>query len=178
MRRILLTAAAVIVGAIVTVLALASTKPDSFTIERSIAINAPAEKIFPLIEDFRQWPRWSPYEDKDPSMKRSYGAVTQGKGAEYSWDGDSNIGAGHMTITDSVPSSLVAVKLDFTRPMEAHNDVRFTLVPQSGGTQVTWAMQGPAPFISKVMQVAFNLDKMVGGDFETGLARLKAQAEK
>ena len=178
MKRVLLTAAAVLVGAVAVILVLALTKPDTFAVQRSIAINAPPEKIFALLDDFRQWPQWSPYETKDPAMKRTFGATTKGPGATYAWDGNSEVGAGHMTIANETAPSLVAIKLDFERPMTTSNEVRFTLVPQGAATRVTWAMQGPAPFISKVMQVAFDLDKMVGGDFEVGLAKLKAAAEK
>ncbi|MFA6265935.1 MAG: SRPBCC family protein [Pseudolabrys sp.] len=178
MKKILLIGAAVVVGAIAVIVALAFTKPDSFRVERSTVINANASKIFPLIDDFHQWTQWSPYEDKDPAMKRTFGATTKGRGATYAWDGNGQVGAGNMTISDESAPSLVAIKLDFERPMAGSNEVRFTLVPQGNATQVTWAMQGPAPFVSKVMQVVFNLDKMVGGDFEVGLAKLKALGEK
>lgn len=178
MKKILLTAAAVILGAVVTVLVLAAGKPDTFEVRRSIAINAPPEKIYPLVDDFRQWTQWSPYEDKDPAMKRTFGATTKGRGATYAWDGNGQVGAGRMTIADATAPSQVAIKLDFQRPMEASNDVRFTFAPQGNATQVTWAMHGPAPFISKVMQVVFDFDKMIGGDFEDGLAKLKTVAEK
>ncbi|MBS0246044.1 MAG: SRPBCC family protein [Proteobacteria bacterium] len=178
MKRILLTAAAVLAGAVAVVLVLALRKPDTFVVQRSIAINAPADRIFPLIDDFHRWTQWSPYEAKDPDMKRTFGATTKGRGATYAWDGNGNVGAGDMTITDSAPSSHVAIKLNMVKPISASNDVTFTLVPQGAATQVTWAMRGTAPFISKVMQVVFNMDKMIGGDFEAGLVKLKAAAEK
>jgi uncharacterized protein YndB with AHSA1/START domain len=175
MLRIVLVLIAVVVSGI---LAFAATRPDTFRVERSIAIKAPPERIFPLINDYRQWPAWSPYEDKDPAMKRTYGATTAGKGATYAWEGDGNVGQGSMAIEDSRPPSLVAIRLDFVKPFEAHNKVDFTLVPQGDSTTVTWAMQGPAPYLSKLMQVFFNMDNMVGKDFEAGLAKLKAVAEK
>ena len=156
----------------------AATKPDTFRVARSIAINAPADKVFPLIDDFHQWAQWSPYEHKDPAMKRTFGATTKGRGATYAWDGNGQVGAGDMTITDSAPASHVAIRLNMVKPISASNEVSFTLQPQGNATQVTWSMQGPAPFISKVMQVFFNMDKMVGGDFEVGLAKLKSAAEK
>jgi Polyketide cyclase / dehydrase and lipid transport len=163
--------------AIATVLVLASMKPDTFQVKRSLAIKAPPDKIYPLIADFRQWPQWSPYENKDPNMKRTYGSVASGKGATYAWDGDKNIGAGSMEITDAGVPSLVALKLDFTKPFEAHNIVDFTLASQGDDTVVTWDMRGPTPFLGKVIHVFMNMDKMVGADFAAGLAKMKQVAE-
>ena len=178
MKTILLTGAAVLVGAVAVIVVLALTKPDMFRVQRAIVINAGADRIFPLIDDFHQWAQWSPYEHKDPAMKRTFGATTKGRGATYAWDGNGEVGAGDMTITDSAPASHVAIRLNMVKPISASNEVSFTLQPQGNATQVTWSMQGPAPFISKVMQVFFNMDKMVGGDFEVGLAKLKSAAEK
>lgn len=177
MLKVVWIAAACIGVLIVVVLAYAMTKPDSFRVARSTVINAPAETIFPLINDYRRWSAWSPYEAKDPQMKRSYGSTTTGKGATYAWEGDSNVGAGNMAIADSVPSSKVHIKLNMLKPIEAHNDVTFTLEPSGEATKVTWDMQGPVPYLAKVMHVFFNFDKMVGGDFEAGLANLKRVAE-
>lgn len=161
----------------VVILAYAATKPDSFRVARSTVINAPAAAIFPLINDYRRWSAWSPYETKDPQMKRSYGSTTTGKGATYAWEGDSNVGAGNMAIADSVPPSKVQIKLNMLKPIEAHNDVTFTLERSGDATKVTWDMQGPVPYLAKIMHVFFNFDKMVGGDFEAGLANLKRVAE-
>ena len=172
------TIALVIVVAIAGVLIFAATKPDTFRVERSIAIKAPPEKIFPLINDFKQWDAWSPWEKKDPAMKRSYGLTTSGKGAHYAWEGNNNVGQGSMDIAESVPPSKVALKLDFVKPFEGHNVVVFTLAPKGEMTEVTWSMSGPAPFMTKVMQVFVNMDRMIGKDFEAGLASLKAAAEK
>lgn len=163
---------------VVGVLVYAATKPDIFSLARSITINAPADKVFPLINDYRQWTAWSPWETKDPQMKRTFSATTSGKGATYAWEGNNNVGAGNMLIVDSVPSSKLAIKLNMIKPMAASNDVTFTLTPEGTGTNVTWAMQGPVPYFAKIIHVFFNMDKMVGGDFETGLASLKAAAEK
>ncbi len=170
--------ALIIVVAIAGILILAATKPDTFAVQRSISIKAPPEKVFPLINDFKRWGAWSPWEKKDPAMKRTYGAVTSGKGAHYGWEGNSDVGQGSMDITDSVPSSKVALKLDFVKPFEGHNTVDFTLQPTGEMTNVTWAMRGPAPFVTKVMQVFCNMDTMIGKDFESGLANLKTAAEK
>lgn len=178
MKLALLVLAAVLVGAVAVVLLLAARKPDNFVVQRATIINAPADRIFPLINDYRQWTAWSPYETKDPQMKRMFGAATAGKGATYAWEGDSNVGAGNMTIVESAPSSKVGIRLVMTKPITADNDVSFTLTPQGAGTSVTWAMQGAAPFFAKVIHVFFNMDKMVGGDMEAGLAKLKSAAEK
>jgi Polyketide cyclase / dehydrase and lipid transport len=167
--------------AIAVVLVLALTKPDTFAVQRAISIKAPAEKIFPLINDFHQWGTWSPYEYKDPSMKRTYSGANSGKGAVYAWDGNNNVGSGRMEILDtSVPSKIV-IKLDFLKPFEGHNTAEFTMLPQGATnlvTDVIWVMRGPAVFVSKVMQVFINLDKMIGKDFEAGLANLKKLTEK
>lgn len=178
MLKILAYVGAAIVVAVAAVLVYAATRPDTFRVARSATIQAPAEKIFPLINDYRQWPAWSPYENKDPQMKRTYGATTSGKGATYAWEGDSNVGAGNMVVADSVPPSKVLIKLNMLEPMEAHNDVAFTLEPQGDATRVTWDMQGSVPYVAKLFHVFIDVDKMVGSDFEAGLAKLKAVAER
>lgn len=178
MKLALLVVAAVLVVAVAVVLLLAARRPDSFVVRRSTTIAAPAERIFPLINDYKQWTVWSPYETKDPDMKRTFGAQTAGQGATYAWDGNSNVGAGNMTIVDSAPPSKIGIKLVMTKPIAADNDVSFSLVPQGAGTAVTWAMQGRVPFFAKVIHVFFDMDKMVGGDMEAGLAKMKAAVEK
>lgn len=178
MLKALAVIAAVVVVGIALVLILAAMKPDQFRVSRSAAIKAPPEKIYPLISDFKAWTAWSPYETKDPDMKRIYGPATAGKGATYAWDGNSNVGSGNMLITDAPPPSKIALDLNMTRPITAHNKVEFTLVPAGDTTTVTWTMNGNAPYFAKVIHVFFNMDKMVGGDFEAGLAKLKTVAEK
>ena len=170
--------AIVVVVLIVGVLIFAATRPDTFRLERSASIKAPPEKIFAILNDFKQWSTWSPWEKKDPAMKRNFGATTAGKGATYGWEGNKNVGTGSMRITESVPSTRLALNLDFLEPFEAHNFVEFTLTAQGDTTNVTWAMHGPANFMTKVIHVFMNMDKMVGPDFEAGLANLKAAAEK
>jgi uncharacterized protein YndB with AHSA1/START domain len=177
MLKIIGIVAAAVVAGVIVVLLLAARKPDTFQIRRTATIVAPPDKIYPLIADFRRWPEWSAYETKDPDMKRTYGGAASGKGATYSWDGDSNIGAGSMEITQADAPQRVALKLDFTRPFEAHNTVDFTLVPQGDATVVTWDMRGPTPFFAKIIHVFLNMDRMVGGDMESSFARLKAAAE-
>jgi Polyketide cyclase / dehydrase and lipid transport len=164
--------------AIAVVLILAASKPATFSVARAIDVKAPPEKIFALINDFHQWVSWSPYENKDPAMKRSYSGADSGTGAIYGWEGNSNVGSGRMEILeDSVPSKIL-IKLDFFKPFEGHNTAEFTILPQGGATHVSWVMRGPAPFISKLMQVFMNLDHMIGKDFEVGLANLKKLTEK
>lgn len=163
--------------AIVAVLAFAATRPDSFRVERSATIKAPPEAIFAYINDFHNWPQWSPYETKDPAMRRTLSGAESGEGAVYEWQGDKNVGEGRMEITRSVPSSEVQIKLDFVSPFEAHNVAQFTLEPAGDATRVTWAMDGPSPFIAKLMGLFFSMDKMIGTDFAIGLANLKARTE-
>src|SRR5450756_397567 len=178
MFEIIAIIAVVLAVAIAIVLVLAARKPNSFSVTRAATVEAPPEKIFPLINDFHQWATWSPYEGKDPAMKRSFGGAASGKGAVYAWDGNNNVGSGRMEILDvSVPSKIV-IKLDFFRPFEGHNTAVFTLLPQGDATNVTWFMRGPAPFMSRLMQLFINLDRMIGKDFEIGLVNLKRLTEK
>lgn len=159
-------------------LAYAATQPDTFRYERQATINAPANVIFPLLNNFKNWALWSPYEKKDPDMKRTYGGAETGLGATYAWDGDSNIGTGIMEIKEVTPDSRILVLLSFTAPMEATNTAEFTLTPKGDATVVTWAMYGANPYPSKVMGLVLDIEKMVATDFEAGLAALKTVAEK
>ena len=183
MFEVIAIIAVVLAIAIAAVLILAATKPATFSVQRAIDVKAPPDRIFPLINDFHQWVSWSPYENKDPAMKRSYSGAESGKGAVYGWEGNSNVGTGRMEILEtqiletSAPSKIL-IKLDFFKPFEGHNTAEFTMLPQGGATHVNWVMRGPAPFISKLMQVFMNLDHMIGKDFEVGLANLKKLTEK
>jgi uncharacterized protein YndB with AHSA1/START domain len=172
------TIAVIVVVLLAAVLVFAATKPDTFRVQRVTSIKAPPEKIFPYLSDLRSFGTWSPYEKKDPAMQRTFSGPASGKGAVYEWDGDKNVGKGRMEIADAAPPSKVAIKLDFVRPFEAHNIVEFTLAPKGDSTDVTWAMQGPVPYVAKIMHVFVDMDSMVGKDFEAGLASLKAVAEK
>ena len=181
MLEIIAITAAVIGVAIAVVLVLAANKPDTFSVQRGTTVKAPPENIFPLVNDFHQWGSWSPYEHKDPAMKRSYSGAASGKGAIYAWDGNRNVGSGRMEILDASAPSNIVIKLDFFTPFEGHNIAEFTMLPEGGSSQtsnVTWLMHGPAPFMSKLMQVFMNIDTMIGRDFEVGLANLKRLAEK
>jgi hypothetical protein len=178
MLEIIAIIAVILAIAIAVVLILAATKPNIFRVTRAISIRAPAERIFPLINDFYQWVAWSPYETRDPAMKRSFDGSASGQGAVYAWDGNKNVGSGRMEILDTSAPSKIVIKLDFFKPFEGHNTAEFTMLPQGDATNVTWTMYGPAVFISKVMQVFMNLDRMIGRDFEAGLANLKKLTEK
>jgi hypothetical protein len=173
-------AAIIVIGLaaiIVIILGLAATKPDSFAVVRTIDIQAPPEKIAPLLSDFHNWSAWSPWEHLDPAMQRTFGGPAAGQGAIYSWTGNDKVGAGRMEITGTTPTR-VDVKLDFLKPFESHNETVFALEPKGATTTVTWNMHGPMPFVSKIMTVFMSMDKMIGKDFERGLANLKAAAEK
>lgn len=159
------------------VLGLAMAKPDIFRIERSLAINAPADAIFPLVADFHNWTQWSPWEGIDPDMKRTFSGAESGVGAVYAWEGNKKVGSGRMRITRADPGG-VALDLSFFAPMKAENKTNIALVPQGGGTRVDWAMHGPQPFMSKLFGVFMNFDRLVGRDFEKGLANLKGVAER
>jgi uncharacterized protein YndB with AHSA1/START domain len=170
--------AIVVTVLVAAVLGFALTKPDSFTVQRTVTIKAPPDKIFPLINDFHGWSSWSPWENVDPAMKRTHSGAATGQGAVYEWDGNSKVGKGRMEITEAAPPSKVTIKLDFLKPIEGHNIAEFTLEPQGDSTNVTWAMRGPSPFISKVFQVFISMDSMLGKEFETGLANMKSAAER
>ncbi|MES2318149.1 MAG: SRPBCC family protein [Pseudomonadota bacterium] len=166
-----------VVVVLVAILGLAFTKPDSYTVQRVVTIKAPPEKIMPLISDFHNWVSWSPWEELDPKMQRTYSGAPSGKGAIYNWKGNSDVGEGRMEVTDLAPTK-VGIKLLFLVPFESHNTTDFTLTPQGDSTTVTWTMTGPMLFISKVMDVFTSMDKMIGPAFEKGLAKMKAVAEK
>lgn len=172
------TAALVVAALTGGVLVVAATQPDRFSVQRSATIQAPPEKVFAVLNDFHHWTAWSPWEKLDPAMQRTLGGAASGRGATYAWEGNRLAGAGRMEIIESVPVRQVVIRLDFARPIEGHDIAEFTLVPQGGATQVNWRMHGPTPFITKLMQVFVSLDRMIGKDFEEGLANLKAVAER
>jgi uncharacterized protein YndB with AHSA1/START domain len=178
MTAVLIVVAPVLAIAIAIILVLAAMKPDTFVVQRSQTINAPPEKIFPLINDYRNWASWSPYEKIDPAMVRTFSGTPSGVGSIYEWSGNKNIGHGRMEIKDTAPPSRVNIKLDFFMPFEAHNVAEFTMIPAGSGTNVTWAMRGPMPFKMKIMHVLMNMDKMCGDQFIEGLNNMKAVAEE
>jgi uncharacterized protein YndB with AHSA1/START domain len=180
----LTTVLIILAVAIAAVLVYAATKPDTFAVRRSALIDAAPQDIFPLIADLRAQSAWSPFE-KDPNMKRMHSGAPRGKGAVYAWDGNRQVGAGRIAITDSVAPSKVVLRLDMDRPFKAQNTVEFTLEPAGDGanastkvsTKVTWAMQGRQPYMAKLFSMVMNCDKMVGGQFEEGLGKLKSLVE-
>ena len=178
MRKILTIVGAVVLVTIAAILIYASTRPDSFRVERSTAMNAPPEKIFPYIDGLKRWTEWSPYEGRDPAMKRTYGGAESGKGAVYAWDGNDNVGKGRMEIVDSTPPHRVVIKLDFLKPFEGHNMAELTVEPKGSQTIVTWAMYGPSTFMTKLVGTFMDMDDMIGRDFAAGLAKLKTVVEK
>ncbi len=168
----------IIVLLAVFVLWLASRKPDTFQVKRAIKINVQSERIFALINDLRSFRTWSPWEEKDPSMSARHSGEAVGVGSIFEWEGDKKVGKGRMEIIESTPNSMIKIKLDFLKPFEAHNTVEFQLEAEENTTNVSWVMYGPNPFMSKLMSVFVSMDKMVGPDFEYGLARLKKAAEQ
>lgn len=168
----------IIVLAVLAILAMAATKPNNFVVQRTTDIAAAPETVFALIDDFHKWRDWSPWEGLDPDLRRKMSGAQSGRGAVYEWDGNKKVGSGRMEIVEAAAPNKVAIKLDFLRPFEAHNMAEFTIVPQGQTTRVNWAMRGPSLFMTKVMQTVMNFDKMIGKDFEKGLANLKTIAER
>jgi hypothetical protein len=175
---IVLIVVIVLVVLIAAVLIIAALTPDTFRIQRTATIKAPPEKLFPHINDFHNWQAWSPWEKLDPALKRTFSGTANGNGSVYEWEGNKQVGKGRMEIMESSPPSKIVIKLDFFQPFEAHNTADFAFAGQGGSTSITWGMDGQRPFMFKVMGVFMNFDKMIGNDFEKGLANLKEIAEK
>jgi hypothetical protein len=177
--QIIIGIVVVVLILIVAALAFIVTRPEDFRIERSAGISAPPDVVFSIINDLRQWGRWSPYDKRDPNMKKTFEGPSAGPRAIYSWNGNNDVGEGRLTILESKPGELVSMKLEFSRPFKATNQVNFKLSPSDGGTRVSWIMDGKNNFMTKAMSIFMDMDKMVGNDFEQGLANLNtvAQAE-
>jgi uncharacterized protein YndB with AHSA1/START domain len=163
---------------VVATLVAAAMKPDTFRIERSATIKASPERIFSFITNFHNWIAWSPWEKMDPALTRRYSGPADGEGAIYEWKGNAQVGQGRMEIIRASAPMHLVIKLDFLKPFEAHNTAEFTLTGGGGSTHVTWAMYGPHPYMVKVMSLFLGMDKMVGGQFEQGLASLKTVSER
>ena len=163
-------------AAVAGVLGIAATRSNVFRVQRAATISAPPDTVYPLIADFRRWADWSPWEKLEPGMTRSYGGADSGTGATYAWEGQ-KVGAGRMEITETDAPARIDIDLHFLKPWEAHNKTVFALDPTGGGTLVTWTMEGPATFMTKVMGVVMNMEKRVGKDFDAGLASMKRIAE-
>ena len=177
MLTILLGVVGLLALVVVVVLGIASTKPNTVHYERSAVLSAPADVIHGLVNDFRAWEPWSPWEKLDPGVQRTYGGATSGVGATYHWLGNKNVGEGKMTIVESVPGKLVRIRLEFIKPFAATNEANFILSPAGGGTNVRWTMDGENLFVGKVMSIFINMDKMIGANFEKGLADMDKVAQ-
>lgn len=174
MLKFILVAA---VLALAALLLFAASRPDHFSVARSLRIQAPADKVFALISNMFNAQRWNAFMKKDPDVKLTFSGPESGPGATCDFAGNNAVGAGRIAITSVAVPTEVTMKLDMLKPMKASNTVVFTLAPEAGGTRVTWAMSGQQPYLGKLMGVIFNMDKMVGGEFDKGLADLKALAE-
>jgi len=162
---------------VVLLLVVIALQSSTYHVERTATINAPAPVVFAQVNDFHKWNAWSPWAKLDPAMKQTFEGAPAGNGAVYTWTGNKEVGEGRMTITESRPSDLIKIKLDFIRPFAATNDTSFTFKPNGNQTTVTWSMTGEKNFIAKAFHLVVNMDKMIGGDFEKGLAQMKAVAE-
>jgi hypothetical protein len=172
--KIILIAVAAIIVVFLIVVAL---QPPDYRVARSIVIPAPPSDVFAQVNDFHNWEAWSPWAKLDPAMKTTFDGPAAGAGAVYSWVGNKKVGEGRMTLTESRPNELVRIKLEFIKPFASTADTEFTFKPEGNQTTVMWAMTGQKNFISKAFCLFMNMDKMVGGDFERGLASLKAVVE-
>jgi uncharacterized protein YndB with AHSA1/START domain len=174
MLKIILIALAVIAAVFVVVVAL---QPSQFRVVRSTTISAPPQAVFAQVNDFHRWEKWNPWGKIDPAMKQSYEGAPAGSGAVYTWIGNNEVGEGRMTIMESGPNELVRVKLEFFKPFAATNTAEFTFKPEGNQTVVTWAMFGDKNFMAKAVHLFMNMDKMIGGQFDKGLADMKSAVE-
>jgi hypothetical protein len=171
---ILIVVALIVVGLIVFV----AMQPPDFRLSRSATMAAAPADVFAEVNDFHRWDNWSPWAKIDPAMKVTYDGPPSGEGAAYSWDGNNKAGAGKMTITKSQPTKQIVIRLEFLKPFKATNQAEFAFEPKGSDTQVTWTMTGTKNFMMKAVHLMMNMDKMVGPDFEKGLAQMKAVVEK
>lgn len=162
---------------IVFLILFIAVKPAEFQISRSIAIAAPARLVYAQVYDFRKWEAWSPWAKLDPAMQTSFSGAPSGVGAVYAWKGNDQVGEGKMTLSQTRPDELIGIDLEFIKPFAAKNSTEFSFKPDGDKTQVTWAMSGKNNFFGRAFDLFMNMDKTVGGDFEKGLAQLKAVAE-
>lgn len=167
----------VIVVVVALLLVVIVSRPEDFSISRSATVAAPPEKVFPQVNDLHNWQAWSPWAKLDPNMKMTFTGPETGTGAAYTWSGNSKVGEGRMTIVESCPSELVRIKLEFMKPFAATNASEFTFQPHGTQTTVTWSMTGKRNFMTKAMSLVMSMEKMLGGQFEQGLAQMKAIAE-
>jgi hypothetical protein len=170
----ILIALAVIVIVFVVIVAL---QPSEFRVARSATVSAPPPVVFAQVNDFHKWEAWNPWGKIDPAMKQTYEGAPAGTGAIYTWTGDNEVGEGRMTITESRPSDLIRIQLEFFKPFRATNTAEFAFKPEGNQTAVTWSMTGRKNFIAKAVHLFMNMDKMIGGQFEKGLAQMKSVVE-
>ena len=169
--------ALIVALALAALLAYAATRPDTFAVQRSAVIQAGPDRLFPLINDLHQFNTWNPYAQKDPAMRIDYRGPASGPGAAYDFSGNKDVGKGSIEVTSARAPIQVGMRLDMLEPFKGQNQIEFTLAPQGRATQVTWAMHGPSPFMARLVGIFFDMDHMIGRDFEAGLAQLKARAE-
>lgn len=174
----MLTALIIIAIVIIAFLVIASMRPSTFSLQRSATINASPEKIFPHLNDFKNWGAWSPWDKMDPDLKRTFSGSASGEGAKYSWVGNNKVGEGSMEITKSVPNANVELNLNFLKPFKANNVTEFKITQKGNTSNVNWEMRGPLNLFMKIMHMFMNMDKMVGKDFEKGLTNLKSIVER
>ena len=163
---------------VIIFVAVVASRPSDFKITRSARMSAPASAVFDQVNDFHNWEEWSPWAKLDPACRNTFDGPRAGKGAGFAWSGNKKVGEGRMTITDSRPSDLIRINLEFFRPFKATNTAEFTFNPQGNQTTVTWSMSGNANFISKAFGLFVNCDKMIGKEFEKGLASMKSIVER
>jgi uncharacterized protein YndB with AHSA1/START domain len=175
MVKLMLIVVALLLAALMFYVA---TRPASFSIRRSTRIAAPREKLFAYVSDLHNFDAWSPWAQLDPAMRKTHFGAASGVGAGYEWQGNKNVGHGRMEIVEVAAPERVLIRLDFLKPFEAHNMAEYLLAENGGETEFTWSMSGPNTFMSKVMGLFFSMDRMVGAQFERGLAALKAVAER
>ena len=166
------------VGAVAAVLGIVvARRPSEFRVSRRTTIAAPAPVVFAQVNDFRKWSAWSPYEKRDPAMRKTYEGAPAGAGAVYAWSGNKEVGEGRTTITESRPNDLIRIRLEFEKPFKATSTAEFVFEPEGQRTAVTWSLTGRHNFMMKAMGLFMNMDRMIGSDFEKGLADMKAVAE-
>ena len=173
LKKILIGISVVVVAFVVVV----ALQPADFRVTRTATIAAPPEMVFAQVNDFRNWNEWSPWAKLDPNTKNTFDGPASGVGAGFAWAGNKEVGEGRMTITESKPNDLVKMKLEFIKPFQAVNTTEFTFKPEGDNTAVTWSMSGKNNFMFKAVGLFMNTDKMIGGDFEKGLASMKSIAE-
>jgi uncharacterized protein YndB with AHSA1/START domain len=171
--KVLMALAVIVAGALVVV----ATRPAEFRVTRTGTIAAPPATVFAQVNDFHKWEAWNPWGKLDPAMKESYEGAPAGVGAVYTWTGNSQVGEGRMTITESRPNELIRIKMEFLKPFAATSTAEFTFRPEGNRTTVTWTMEGTNNFMAKAVHLVMNMDRMIGGQFEKGLAAMKSVAE-